>query len=46
VSYLKEGLKMLLNRVLRKLFGPKRKGIKGDWMDLHKREDHLTRVIE
>ena len=45
-SYLKESLMMLANRVLRKLFGPKRKEIKGDWMHFHKREDHLTRVIE
>jgi hypothetical protein len=37
---------MLANRVPRKLFGPKRKEIKGSWMDLHKREDNLTGVIE
>jgi hypothetical protein len=46
VSYLKEILKMLANGVFRKLFGPKRKEIKGGWMDLHKRENHLTGVME
>jgi hypothetical protein len=37
---------MLANRVFRKLFGPKRKEIKGSWMYSHKREDNLTGVIE
>ena len=37
---------MLTNRVLRKLFGPKEKEIKGGWMNLHKSEGHLTREIK
>jgi hypothetical protein len=37
---------MLVNRVLWVFFGPTRKEIKGDWMDLHKSEGKLTRVVE
>jgi len=29
-----------------KVFWAQEEENKGEWMDLHKREDHLTRVIE
>jgi hypothetical protein len=33
-----EGLRLLENRVLRKIFWPKRYNVKGEWRRLHKEE--------
>ena len=46
-------LRVLMTRILRKPFGPKRKGKAGDWKKLHNEETHncysltiVTRVIK
>jgi hypothetical protein len=39
---LREGdiLRVVENRVLRRIFGPKREGVAGDWRRLHNEELH------
>ena len=36
-------LRMFENRVLRKIFGPKRDEVTGEWRRLHKEEFYLTK---
>jgi hypothetical protein len=40
VSYIKGGLGVFENRVLRRIFGPKRDEVTGEWRKLHNEELH------
>jgi hypothetical protein len=35
------GLRVFVNRVLRRIFGPKRDGVTGEWRKLHNEELHI-----
>jgi hypothetical protein len=41
VVFTKHRLRVFENRVLRRIFGPKRDEVMGEWRKLHSREPHI-----
>jgi hypothetical protein len=41
VSHIKEKVRVFENRVLRRIFGPKRDDVTGEWRELHNEELHI-----